>query len=117
MSNWRNWQRPSIESQGHAGSRSSSSYLETWRPCIDRPEGSDYYAGVWGSVEPSTRSPEPLKYITVQGWLTLYAGRNCTDQLAKGHKISLSVDDGARGSRHVASAGLRAQAMATGRQG
>ena len=53
----------------------------------------DYYARVCESVgiNPLTK---PFQYIKFQGGLTLYAGRNCTDQLAKGHKISLSVDDG-----------------------
>ena len=53
----------------------------------------DYYARVCRSVglNPLTK---PFQYIKFQGGLTLYAGRNCTDQLAKIHGISLDVDEG-----------------------
>ena len=53
----------------------------------------DYYARVCQSVglNPLTK---PFQYIKFQGGLTLYAGRNCTDQLAKIHGISLDVDEG-----------------------
>lgn len=51
-------------------------------------ERSDYYLAVCRStgLNPLTK---PMEYITLNGRLTLYALRNCTDQLRSIHKISV----------------------------
>ena len=75
----------------------------------------DYYARVCQSVglNPLTK---PFQYITFQGSLTLYAGRNCTDQLAKIHGISLEVDSGrdVQGTWVVRANGNRCQRAKSG---
>jgi hypothetical protein len=49
-----------------------------------------YYGEVCRSMglNPLTR---PFQYITLNGRLTLYATRDCTDQLRKMHKVSMSI--------------------------
>ncbi len=55
-------------------------------------ERSDYYMHVCRSVglNPLT---QPFEYITLNGKLTLYAKRTCTDQLRMIHKISTEIVD------------------------
>lgn len=57
---------------------------------LDAAERAQYYVTVCKSVglNPLTR---PLEYITLQGKLTLYAKRDCADQLRKLHNVSLKV--------------------------
>lgn len=57
---------------------------------LDPAERAKYYVTVCKSVglNPLTR---PLEYITLQGKLTLYAKRDCADQLRKLHNVSLKV--------------------------
>lgn len=51
-----------------------------------------YYRSVCGSLglNPMTR---PFQYITLNGKLTLYATRDCTDQLRATRKVSLEIMD------------------------
>ena len=55
---------------------------------LDAQERTRYYVEVCKSVglNPLTK---PLEYITLNGKLTLYALRNCTDQLRAIHKVSV----------------------------
>ena len=51
----------------------------------------EYYLAVCNSLglNPLT---QPFSYITLQGKLTLYARRDCAEQLRKNHKVSLAID-------------------------
>lgn len=59
---------------------------------LTEPERLHYYRQVCQSVglNPNTR---PLGYLSFQGKLTLYATRNCTDQLRAIHGVSLVSHD------------------------
>ena len=50
----------------------------------------DYYKNVTGSLglNPLTK---PFQYITLNGKLTLYATRDCTDQLRKLHNVNINI--------------------------
>ena len=57
---------------------------------LDERERVDYYAAVCKSVglNPLT---QPFEYLNLQGKLTLYAKRSCTDQLRAIHSISVEI--------------------------
>ena len=68
---------------------------------LTEAERTTYYMAVCRSVglNPLTK---PMEYITLNGKLTLYALRNCTDQLRAIHKISVAdmAEDGTRWRLH-----------------
>ena len=60
---------------------------------LSSAERMSYYKQVCESLglNPLTR---PFQYLTLNGQLRLYATKDCTEQLANNHQVSIALNDG-----------------------